>query len=132
MALGVNDRDEVVGVATVGSGSGAVMHGFTWTPGGGFATVDDPNGVGTTTVNGVNDEGDLAGFYVDGNGNTDGFAAAPVTHKVKLNVNLAPMPAGHGRDRHGGAIQVNAWGLTPGSSHVVACCKNGSSPCSAH
>jgi hypothetical protein len=50
MALGVNDRDEVVGVYTVGSGNGAVMHGFTWTPQGGFHTVDDPHGVGTTTI----------------------------------------------------------------------------------
>ena len=118
MALGVNDRDEVVGVATVGSGSSAMMHGFTWTPDGGFVTVDDPDGIGTTTINGVNDEGDLVGFYVDGNGNTDGFAAVPVTHKVKLSVNLAPMPEGTVVIGNG-AVQVNAWGLTPGSSHTV-------------
>ena len=43
----------------------------------GFATVDDPNGLGTTTINGVNDFGGLVGFYVDGNGNTDGFTAIP-------------------------------------------------------
>ena len=36
MALGVNDYDEVVGVYTVGSGSSAMMHGFTWTPQHGF------------------------------------------------------------------------------------------------
>jgi len=124
MALGVNDRDEVVGVATVGSGSTAAMHGFTWTPGGGFVTVDDPNGIGTTTINGVNDEGDLVGFYVDGNGNTDGFAAAPVTHTVRLRVNLSAMPAGTVGISNG-AVQVNAWGLTPGSAHVVALLKNG-------
>ena len=123
MALGVNDRDEVVGVATVGSGNSAMMHGFTWTPRG-FVTVDDPNGIGTTTINGVNDEGDLVGFYVDGTGNTDGFAAAPVTHKVRLRVNLSPMPAGTVGISNG-ALQVNAWGLTPGSAHVVALLKNG-------
>ena len=123
MALGVNDRDEVVGVATVGSGNSAMMHGFTWTPRG-FVTVDDPNGIGTTTINGVNDEGDLVGFYVDGNGNTDGFAAAPVTHKVRLRVNLSAMPAGTVGVSNG-AIQVNAWGLTPGSAHVVALLQNG-------
>jgi hypothetical protein len=33
--------------------------------------------MGTTTINGVNDRGDLVGFYVDANGNTDGFLAAP-------------------------------------------------------
>ena len=32
MALGVNNCDEVVGTYTVGSGSSAAMHGFTWTP----------------------------------------------------------------------------------------------------
>jgi hypothetical protein len=77
MALGVNNLDEVVGVYTVGSGSSAQMHGFTWTPQHGFRTVDDPHGIGTTTVNGVNDHGQLVGFYVDSAGNTDGFLATP-------------------------------------------------------
>jgi len=77
MALGVNDRDEVVGVYAVGSGSSAAMHGFTWTPQHGFQTVDDPHGAGTTTVNGVNDHGQLFGFYTDAAGNTDGFLASP-------------------------------------------------------
>ncbi len=77
MALGVNDFDEVVGVYQVGTGSNAVMHGFTWTPESGFRTVDDPNGVGTTTINGVNDQGQLVGFYVDSAGNTDGLLATP-------------------------------------------------------
>ena len=76
MALGVNDHDEVVGTYTVGTGSSAVMHGFTWKPGHGFTTVDDPHGIGTTTINGVNNAGDLVGFYVDAAGNTDGFLAA--------------------------------------------------------
>ncbi len=76
-AFGVNDRDEVVGAYTVGSGNNAQMHGFTWRPGHGFSTVDDPHGVGTTTINGVNDAGELAGFYVDGAGNTDGMIATP-------------------------------------------------------
>jgi hypothetical protein len=76
-ALGVSNNDEVVGVYTVGSGSSAQTHGFTWTPQHGFRTVDDPHGVGTTTINGVNDFGQLVGFYVDGAGNTDGFLATP-------------------------------------------------------
>jgi len=77
MALGVNNYDEVVGVYTVGSGSSAQMHGFTWTAQHGFSTVDDPHGMGTTTINGVNDFGQVVGFYVDANGNTDGFVATP-------------------------------------------------------
>ena len=76
-AFGVNDHDEVVGAYTVGSGSSAVMHGFTWRPGYGFRTVDDPHGHGTTTINGVNDHGNLVGFYTDSAGNTDGMLALP-------------------------------------------------------
>jgi len=78
--LGVNSNDEVVGVATVGSGSSAKMLGFTYYPGYGFRTINDPHGNGTTTINGVNACGvnacgDLVGFYVDGAGNTDGLLA---------------------------------------------------------
>jgi hypothetical protein len=77
MALGVNDGDEVVGTYMVGSGSSATMHGFTWQAGRGFTSIDDPHGIGTTTINGVNDHGQLVGFYVDATGNTDGFLATP-------------------------------------------------------
>ena len=76
-AFGVNDHDEVVGAYTVGTGSTAAMHGFTWRPGHGFTTVDDPNGMGTTTINGVNNAGNLVGFYVDSAGYTDGMIALP-------------------------------------------------------
>jgi hypothetical protein len=76
-ALGVNDGDEVVGVYTVGSGDNAQTHGFTWRPGYGFRTVDDPHGIGATTINGVNDAGVLVGFYTDAAGNTDGLIAQP-------------------------------------------------------
>jgi hypothetical protein len=80
MALGVNNFDEVAGVY-VPSGNANALEGFTWTPQHGFTTVNDPKGVNngnlTTTINGVNDFGQLVGFYVDGNGNTDGFLATP-------------------------------------------------------
>jgi hypothetical protein len=76
-AFGVNDHDEVVGAYTVGSGSNAATHGFTWRPGYGFQTVDDPHGKGATTINGVNDAGVLVGFYTDSHGNTDGMLAIP-------------------------------------------------------
>jgi len=39
--------------------------------------VDDPHGLGATTINGVNDAGVLVGFYTDANGNTDGMIAQP-------------------------------------------------------
>jgi hypothetical protein len=40
--------------------------------------VDDPNGIGTTTFNGVDDKGQIVGFYVNGNDNTIGLLANPV------------------------------------------------------
>jgi hypothetical protein len=76
-ALGVNDSGEVVGAYRVGSGSGASTHGFTWTKQHGFTTVDDPAAAGATTINGVNNAGDLVGFYVDRSRNTDGLLATP-------------------------------------------------------
>ncbi len=76
-AFGVNDGDVVVGGYQVGTGKGAVMHGFVWAPGLGFGNVDDPSGAGATTVNGINDHGRLDGFYTDSSGNTDGFLATP-------------------------------------------------------
>jgi hypothetical protein len=77
-ALGIDDRREVVGVYAVGTGNDALTHGFTWTPARGFETqVDDPHGMGATTINGVNGQGQLVGFFTDANGNTDGFLATP-------------------------------------------------------
>jgi CHRD domain len=121
-AFGVNDDDEVVGTYTDGTGNSATTHGFTWTPGGGFAIVDDPHGIGATTINGVNDRGDLVGFYTDAKGNTDGFEGTPLVASV-AHVQLQAMPAGtvtfvwtpEGQL----TAEVNAFGLTPGSSHSV-------------
>jgi hypothetical protein len=76
-ALGVNDFGEVVGYFRLGSGTGAVTHGFTWTRQHGFAAVDDPEAFGTTVINGINNAGDLVGFYVDRHGATEGLLALP-------------------------------------------------------
>jgi len=76
-AFGVNDGDEVVGDYTVGTGHNATTAGFVWSPAFGFESIDDPNGIGSTTVNGVNDRGLLVGFYTGSAGNTDGFVARP-------------------------------------------------------
>jgi len=54
------------------------MYGFTWSPSSGFELgINDPGGVGTTTLNGINDAGDIVGFYVDSNNYTDGMLAIP-------------------------------------------------------
>lgn len=76
-AFGVNDGDLVVGAYQLGTGNTATSHGFIWSPGFGFATVDEPAGIGSTLINGVNDHGRIVGFYTDSAGNTDGFLGTP-------------------------------------------------------
>jgi len=80
MAFGLNNKNEVVGSYVDAAGN---THGFvydwltnTWT------TINDPNangntsfGVEGTLVNGINDKGQLVGFYAD---NVNGFIATPV------------------------------------------------------
>jgi hypothetical protein len=78
-ALGVNNNGEVVGVYS----AAGFMHGFIYdvsTPA--YQSIDDPQGIGTTTVNGINDQARLVGFYLDRAGNTDGFVATPVATPV--------------------------------------------------
>ena len=53
-----------------------MTHGFTWMNGK-FTTVNYP-AASSTTINGVNDEGDIVGFYTDAKGNTDGFVGLPL------------------------------------------------------
>ena len=73
-----NDTGEVVGVYTPCGRPAATMDGFTWTPQAGFTTVNYPNGAGTTTIQGVNDDGDLVGCYTTDHGKiTNGMLATP-------------------------------------------------------
>ncbi len=75
-ALGINNTGLIVGVYMQNGNT----HGFTYNT---LATtnkwqsIDDPNGVGTTVVNGVNDKGDLVGFWGNAPTNT-GFVAKPL------------------------------------------------------
>lgn len=72
MATGVNIKDDIVGVYAL---SGA-MHGYLLQnplTKATFTSIDDPNGLGTTTINGINDRLNMVGFYVDSNGNTNGM-----------------------------------------------------------
>jgi hypothetical protein len=146
MALGISGTSEVVGVYTVGTGGNAPMHGFTWTATSGFASVSDPFGPDTTTINGVNVRGDLVGFYTDTAGNTHGFLATQVAGMTTTSTASpapsgsatpgtapAPMPSTSGTaspspsgtvtigSQAGGqpAVIVSASGLTPGSAHTV-------------
>jgi hypothetical protein len=67
----------------------AVMHGLLYDFNDNmFQTVDDPFGVGITTLNGINDLNQLVGFYMAANGNTIGpladLAASPLPATLPL------------------------------------------------
>jgi hypothetical protein len=73
--FGINEKDEIVGTYVDSAGA---THGFTltnplkkpvWT------SIDNPNGVGVTFINGVNDAGDLVGFYMPTGTTSYGFLA---------------------------------------------------------
>jgi hypothetical protein len=66
-----------VGDYQLGTGRQARIHGFTWTQRHGFTTVDGPDGAVDTTINGVNNAGELVGSYVTRGGITDGLLARP-------------------------------------------------------
>lgn len=86
MAFGLNNKNEVVGSYVNGAGNteGFVYNWVTNT----WTTINDPNADGTTsfgvegtTVNGINDKGQLVGFYANTLATPDavnGFLANPV------------------------------------------------------
>ena len=80
--LGLNDLGEAVGVQTLASGAmdGIVCNVFSDV----CQAFDDPNGIGTTTFNGVNDLGQIVGFYVNGLDNTIGLLATPTPEPTSL------------------------------------------------
>jgi len=73
-ALGLNNNGLVVGLYTDTAGH---THGFVYTESTkAFQSVDDPDGIGTTVVNGINDNGKLVGFFGTAPTNS-GFVATP-------------------------------------------------------
>ena len=74
-AGGINNSGMSVGSYTDSAGN---SHGFVYKEEAkSFQSVDDPDGVGTTVVNGINDKGDLVGFF-DSAPIKSGFIATPV------------------------------------------------------
>jgi hypothetical protein len=72
--LGLNDHGIAVGFDIVNG----VTHGIIYNiKTGTFTTLDDPNASGFTLFNGINDKGDIVGFYADAAGNTHGLLATP-------------------------------------------------------
>ena len=77
--FGINNNGLAVGDAV---GPAGKMFGVTWSATGGwtnYAFGANPNGLSQTTFNGVNDLGDIVGFYVNKAGNTIGLLATPTT-----------------------------------------------------
>lgn len=79
--LGINNSDLIVGVYQDSAGNN---HGFTFNElTSQWQTVDDPfavPGAGNgTTINGLNDKGQLVGFYVNAAGQTIGLLANPAS-----------------------------------------------------
>ncbi|HWO39665.1 MAG TPA: hypothetical protein VNO32_63660 [Candidatus Acidoferrum sp.] len=73
-ALGLNDKGQVVGLYTDSANN---THGFVYTVSRKtFQSIDDPDGVATTIVNGINDKGVLVGFFGAAPINS-GFVAIP-------------------------------------------------------
>jgi len=121
-AFGISSSDQIVGSYV---DSSHVAHGFVLDdplgPRSSWQSIDDPNGVGSTVVNGLDSHGDLVGFYTDKAGNTDGFLAVPNVRTVK-NLTLTPMPDASVRLGHSGGdltAAVTGFGFTPGSSHTA-------------
>jgi hypothetical protein len=80
--LGINDEGIAVGYYGDSTGS---QHGFLYnTHTGQYAFLDDPseafdgNGVEVTQITGINNSGEITGFYTDANGVAHGFVAAGV------------------------------------------------------
>ncbi|HTT90261.1 MAG TPA: hypothetical protein VMF65_11965 [Acidimicrobiales bacterium] len=69
--FGLNDEGAAVGMYV---GQHKQTFGFIYSNGA-LKTISDPDGVGSTVVNGLNNIGDVVGFYTDSKGNTDGFVA---------------------------------------------------------
>jgi hypothetical protein len=73
MALGLNNKGQVVGTFNDASGT----HGFVYyISSKQWQQIDDPDGFGTTIVNGINDNGALVGFFGTSPINT-AFVATP-------------------------------------------------------
>ncbi|MBV9227535.1 MAG: PEP-CTERM sorting domain-containing protein [Acidobacteriaceae bacterium] len=88
MLLGLNNNGQVVGSFTNANG---VTNGLVYDLGTkSWLTVNDPNASATpafdvtgTTINGINDRGQLVGFYSDG-ANVNGFLATPVPEPASM------------------------------------------------
>ena len=73
-ALDVNNQEHVVGFYVDIEGK---FHGFLYINGK-FQSIDDPSGIGTTSIIGINDHDRIVGNYLDSAFNAHGFVGTPV------------------------------------------------------
>ena len=89
-AFGINNRGQVVGDTLTASGK---TFGFVYTISTGkFKFYSDPNGVGTTNFNGINDNGDIVGFYTNSAGGSRS-ACSPTPRWGRASLRLGPRPS---------------------------------------
>lgn len=79
-ALSLNSTEQIVGFYT---DSGGARHGFVMSNPTGtqgqqvWQSIDEPNADKNTVVTGINDSGDICGYYVDPSGVQHGFVGTP-------------------------------------------------------
>ena len=70
-ASGINGSGSIVGTYNLTASPGT-HHGF-FDVGGNFTLIDAPGGIDGTDVSGINNLGDIVGYYVDANNTRHGF-----------------------------------------------------------
>jgi hypothetical protein len=89
-ALGLNNNGLIVGTYVDSSGN---TDGFLYNVATGtYQSIDDPNGVGATTINGINDLDELVGFYATGATVTQNGIPVTVTDGFVASVATTPEP----------------------------------------
>jgi hypothetical protein len=80
---GMNSTHSIVGYYELPKSQG-VPNGFTRSPSGEIKTLNAPGAVLGTTLAGVNDKGEIAGFYYDANFASVGFVVSPAGKFTKF------------------------------------------------
>ena len=80
IASGINDAGQIVGQYMDAAG----QHGFLYTPGAGFTSIDAPAATGGTYASGINNAGQIVGNYYDSTG-SHGFLYTPGTGFTPVN-----------------------------------------------
>ena len=116
-ALGINAKGDIVGRYDVG----ASRYGFLLSNGK-LTTIEHPNGIGRTLVQGISSTGDLVGAYGDELSETDeeqshAFVRHPDGTFLPLDYPDELLPASFPRPSHTLAIKITSTGKVVGCVH---------------